>query len=624
MKIIHKTYLLLAVIIAAAIINLVLLLITAQQGTSDSHAVIAANDLKVTSEGVGSLANSIASGNEGDRQSLLKKIDEFDNTFNTLRTGGELGGVSISAVPSDLIPACDKVRASWDSYKQTAKKIQKEPVFDPDVKNALKYVLVKNGEFVITTDNVVKELSGLDRNYNKHKEIAMNLQGTAKSIGEDTLLISIGEGGDIQNKIRKDRILFEVYLRELLQRPLTDLDLSGLDIKQETLQPIPRENSDSLRSLDPLWEAIQLKLMTVESNSLISKEFGSALKDLNLKRIDLLSSIGELVNGWNMSLDKRSTERGYYVQGLLVADIGLFGFVLSSIRKSLNPLNVLTTSLSRVKEGIYGEKIEYKSDDEMGYLSDAFNTMTATIKEKEDEAKKVELAKDEFLAMITHELKTPLVPIQGYADILLAGHLGQLNKNQKERIEIIKSSSTSLLQLITDLLDAQKLELGQLKIKKEVNNLNSTLQKAIATMAPQAIADQTVLTTNLGGDIYALYDEERILQVLTNLIKNSFRAIETKQGRVEIMVRDSPDEVYISVRDNGRGIPKEALPKIFKKFYQVDTSTTREKGGSGLGLSISKGIIEAHGGTISAESEVGKGTTFTFTLPKVEQQRSPL
>ena len=364
--------------------------------------------------------------------------------------------------------------------------------------------------------------------------------------------------------------------------------------------------------------------MTVESNSLISKEFGSALKDLNLKRIDLLSSIGELVNGWNMSLDKRSTERGYYVQGLLVADIGLFGFVLSSIRKSLNPLNVLTTSLSRVKEGIYGEKIEYKSDDEMGYLSDAFNTMTATIKEKEDEAKKVELAKDEFLAMITHELKTPLVPIQGYADILLAGHLGQLNKNQKERIEIIKSSSTSLLQLITDLLDAQKLELGQLKIKKEVNNLNSTLQKAIATMAPQAIADQTVLTTNLGGDIYALYDEERILQVLTNLIKNSFRAIETKQGRVEIMVRDSPDEVYISVRDNGRGIPKEALPKIFKKFYQVDTSTTREKGGSGLGLSISKGIIEAHGGTISAESEVGKGTTFTFTLPKVEQQRSPL
>jgi len=96
------------------------------------------------------------------------------------------------------------------------------------------------------------------------------------------------------------------------------------------------------------------------------------------------------------------------------------------------------------------------------------------------------------------------------------------------------------------------------------------------------------------------------------------------KGRVEILVRDGGDEVYISVKDNGRGIPKEALPKIFRRFYQVDTSTTREKGGSGLGLSISKGIVEAHGGTISAESEVGKGTTFTFTLPKVEKQRSPL
>ncbi|MBI3841827.1 MAG: ATP-binding protein [Thaumarchaeota archaeon] len=601
-----------------------LLLITAQQGTADSHSVIAANDLKVTAEGVGSLANSIASRNEGDRQNLLTKINEFDNTFNTLRSGGDLGGVSVSAVPSDLLSIYEKVRASWDSYKQTAKKIQVEAVFDPDVRNALKYVLEKNGEFVITTDNVQRELLGLDRNYNKHKEIAMKLQQTSKLIGEDTLLISIGEGGNIHDKIRKDRILFEAYLRELLQRPLTDLDLSGLDIKEETLSPIPRENSDSLRSLDPLWEAIQLKLMTIESQSLISKEFGTALKDLNVKRIDLLSSIGELVNGWNVSLDKRSTERGYYVQGLLVADIAVFVFVLSSIRKSLNPLEALTAALSRVKEGIYGEKFEYKSHDEIGYLSEAFNTMTSTIKEKEDEAKKIEIAKDEFLAMITHELKTPLVPIQGYADILLAGHLGQLNKNQKERIEIIKSSSTSLLQLITDLLDAQKLELGQLKVKKEVSNLHSTIQKTIAIMAPQAMADQITLTTNLDADVYALYDEERIHQVLTNLIKNSFRAVEQKKGRVEILVRDGGDEVYISVRDNGRGIPNEALPKIFRRFYQVDTSTTREKGGSGLGLSISKGIIEAHGGTISAESEVGKGTTFTFTLPKVQQQRGPL
>src|SRR5438309_10314088 len=101
--------------------------------------------------------------------------------------------------------------------------------------------------------------------------------------------------------------------------------------------------------------------------------------------------------------------------------------------------------------------------------------MSETIQIKEEEARKVEIAKDEFLAMITHELKTPLVPIQGYADILLGEHLGSLNKNQKERLEVIKSSSATLLQLISDLLDAQKLELGQLKIKKQLTNIKETI-----------------------------------------------------------------------------------------------------------------------------------------------------
>ncbi|MGQ0638897.1 MAG: sensor histidine kinase, partial [Nitrososphaerota archaeon] len=220
---------------------------------------------------------------------------------------------------------------------------------------------------------------------------------------------------------------------------------------------------------------------------------------------------------------------------------------------------------------------------------------------------------------ITHELKTPLVPIQGYADILLAGHLGQLNKNQKERIEVIKSSSASLLQLISDLLDAQKLELGQLRIKAQSNNVKSTIEKTITVMAIQAMTDNIELTHNVKEDIYALYDDERITQVLTNLIKNSLKVVQPKTGKVEVLSEDSQNQVKISVRDNGRGIPADALTKIFRKFYQVDTSTTREKGGSGLGLSICKGIIQAHGSEIHVESELGRGSTFSFTLPKKQK-----
>jgi signal transduction histidine kinase len=281
-------------------------------------------------------------------------------------------------------------------------------------------------------------------------------------------------------------------------------------------------------------------------------------------------------------------------------------------------------ALSRVKEGIYGEKIEYNANDEIGTLSDSFNSMTQTIKEKEDEAKKIEIAKDEFLAMITHELKTPLVPIQGYTDILIRGHLGELNKNQKERLEIIKSSSTSLLALISDLLDAQKLELGQLKIVKKPQNLKDTVAKIIDTMSLQAVADQIQLISHIDHDIFASYDDDRIRQVLTNLLKNSIKATQPKIGKIEIFAEDLPNEVRVSVKDNGKGIPKNVADKIFKRFFQVDTSTTREKGGSGLGLSICKGIVETHGGKIWFESELGKGALFTFTLPKGQQTKSAI
>ena len=618
MKIIHKAYFLLAIIIIIALINLVLLLTTEKQTEADSNSIIIVTDLKATTERILGTSNAIAAGDEEARDRLKTRVDVFDNIINTLSNGGELNNNEIAAVPDPLKSDFEKIAILSNSYKQKAETIQVAQVFNQEVKDALKYVLGKNGELVVKTDQIKRELSSLDRDYNRHKEIAMELDELAKSIGENTLRISIGEEGDIQAAIKKDRILFEANLRKLLQTPLTGLEIDGLQIESEDLEPIPRENSAALRDIDPLWESIDLKLRIIESNDLLSKEFGTALSGLRNERDILLSSIDKFVDSWQGLVDIKENDRALSAQGLLIIDIAVFIIVLLSIKRSLSPLSSLTMALSHIKEGIYGEKIEYNSKDEIGDLAETFNTMSSTIKQKENEAKKIEIAKDEFLAMITHELKTPLVPIQGYSDILLGGHLGELNKSQKERVEIIKSSSASLLQLISDLLDAQKLELGQLKIKAQANNLKSTLNKAITSMAPQAIADQIELTHNLKEDCYALYDEERIQQVIANLIKNSIRAVQPKTGKVEILVEDYKNNYKIYIRDNGKGIPKSAMGKIFRKFYQVDTSTTREKGGSGLGLAICKGIIEAHGSEIQFESELGQGTTFSFTLPKTQ------
>ncbi len=622
MKIVNKTYLLLAVIIGVSSINLYLLLATAEENQAVLHSINSASNLKVIVERIAGTADSIASGNEGDRQNLLNQIADFDNTFSILGSGGELNGSIIIAVPEELRNGYGDVGNSWNDYKQQAEKIQQEPVFNPDVKNSLKYILEKNGDVVTLTNGVVNDLSSLDRNYARQKQIAAEMVNLAKSMGENTLLISIGEGGNASDTIKNDRLIFDSDLRKLEGLPLTNEEINNTKIQPETLDPIPRENSGSLRQLDPLWEAVQPKLEVVESTPLISKEFGLAMQNLDQQRSIVLSTTSQFVDEWNKLIDDMLHQRVLIIQVLLVVDVAVFMIVMFSIRKSLNPIQILTLAISHVKEGFYGEEIDYHSKDEIGILAETFNTMSTTIQKKEEEAKKIEQAKDEFLAMITHELKTPLVPIQGYADILLGEHLGQLNKNQKERLEVIKSSSATLLQLISDLLDAQKLDLGQLKIKRQTDNLRTTIQKTITAMAPQALTDEIDLTYNVKRDIYAFYDDERISQVLTNLIKNSLRAGSSKTGKVEVLIEEMPSEVKISVKDNGRGIPKDSLDKVFRKFYQVDTSTTREKGGSGLGLSICKGIVEAHGGKIWVESELGKGSTFSFTLPKNEKAKS--
>ena len=604
------------ILIAAAVVNLVLLYQAQQESTGESYTIIRAADLKVKVETLASLVNSIANGIESDREALKDETNQFESVLNILRTGGTIRGQSIVTVPSNLMGEYTEVENSWKDVRQGLEQIQVFAVSNDEAKDALNYILGKNGEMALTTDAVMKEIDQLDRGYNRHKEISAELHELAKSIGQNALLISIGEEEGVREKLQKDRIAFEAGIRKLLQNPTDDLDLDSIGENPENLIPIPRENSNSLRQLDPLWEAVELRVSILEKNSLRTEEFDSAYNAFKKQRIELTSSLDNLLDSWNQQLQESSSQRGTIVQTLLVVDIAIFFLVIIVVRQSLNPLEIITRALSRVKEGIYGEKINYKSDDEIGELVNSFNIMSDTIKQKTQEAKETDIAKDEFLSMITHELKTPLVPIQGYVDILLGEHLGPLTEKQKERLKIIKSSSESLLRIISDLLDAQKLELGKLVVKKENHDIKDTIEKAVEALQPRATENKVTIKQHLDKKIIVPHDTERIRQVLTNLLKNSLDVVEPNSGLVEIFVEDSPKEVKISVKDNGPGIPQENQENLFKKFYQVDTSLTREVGGSGLGLAICKGLVEEHGGTILAESTLGTGATFSFTLPK--------
>ncbi len=616
MKIISKTYLLIGVLIIVAVINLFVLYTTQSTTNNESYSIINAGDLKTKVETIASLASSIATGNENDRLKLEKEIKEFDNVLDALRNGGTIRDQQTTPIPEELFSEYDTVKMNWDFYKTEANQIQVETIYNRDVVNALNYVLEKNTEMILTTDSLVRDLELLDRNYNRHKEIANQLQETAKTVGQNALLVSIGQENGTKENLHNARISFDVGIRKLLQVPLDDLDLIGMQIEEEILEPIPRESSQSLDQLDLLWEAVGLRVKTLETKSLYSDEFRQAYDRLNDQRQSLLNSIDELLAMWNENRLERRSQGEMITQSIIGIDLAVFVIVLVIIRKSLTPLDNITKALSRVKEGIYGEKIEYASSDEIGELASSFNTMSETIRIKEEEAKKTDIAKDEFLAMVTHELKTPLVPIQGYADILLSGYLGDLTEKQRERIAIMKSSAASLLQLISDLLDAQKLELGQLRIKKNPTDIHETVRKSIQTLQPEIEEAKIKVVNEVSQNLVVPHDMERIAQVLTNLIKNSLKAVKSGTGLIKIYSSEDQNEVKITMHDNGMGIPYERQGKLFTKFYQADASLTREKGGSGLGLSICKGIVEAHGGKINLESKPDSGTTVTFSLPK--------
>ncbi len=229
--------------------------------------------------------------------------------------------------------------------------------------------------------------------------------------------------------------------------------------------------------------------------------------------------------------------------------------------------------------------------------------------------KKSKLLKDEFVSMITHELKTPLTPIKGYCEMLKDFNFGTLTKEQIHYVEKIHSSAVILERLISDLLDVQKIDMGKMsfKIKSfDVGNFLDELQQ-----------DYSHLMKNRGIEFVVINsvkttlktDQFRLRQILENMIRNSVDFVPPKTGKIEVGVKQENGKMIFHVKDNGIGIQKEKQQNIFKKFYQADTSHTRKHGGTGLGLAICKGIVDGLGGKIWFESEPRKGTTFSFVIP---------
>ncbi|MDH4225480.1 MAG: PAS domain-containing sensor histidine kinase, partial [Deltaproteobacteria bacterium] len=230
-------------------------------------------------------------------------------------------------------------------------------------------------------------------------------------------------------------------------------------------------------------------------------------------------------------------------------------------------------------------------------------------------SKNTERLREEFISNLSHELRTPLTSILGAIGLALGTLKGQLDPGLVQLLEMGKRNGDQLLLLVNDLLDIQQIENGNLMMGADQVNMADLVAYSVSIHRPDADRKQISLKKRvLAEDVYVMGDWDRLLQVMSNLISNAVRFSPPGQA-VEIALAHEKNTVSVSVKDHGAGIPEDFTLHVFQKFIRAKNSTAREKTGSGLGLSIAKGIVESHQGTIGFASRPGEGATFTFSLP---------
>lgn len=306
---------------------------------------------------------------------------------------------------------------------------------------------------------------------------------------------------------------------------------------------------------------------------------------------------------------------GALLAGLVVV-MAATAFLLSrSVRRSTRQIS---RALLAVADGNFDERVEIATRDEFAEVGEGLNATVEKLGE-------LDALKAEFLSSVSHDLRTPIASIKQASQLLNDGIPSPLAEEQLEILQIIHSNAKRLGDLINDLLDAAKLEAGRLDIQPEPTDLAETIRRLVKSVTPLATERSLRVTMKAARDLPRVHaDPVRLEQILMNLVGNAIK-FTPEGGEITLSCWADDGMVMCAVRDTGVGIPPEDLPKVFDKFHQVRATRTRTTKGTGLGLTIVRYLVEAHGGRVGVESVLGEGTTFTFALPAAPaDEPSPL
>ena len=280
----------------------------------------------------------------------------------------------------------------------------------------------------------------------------------------------------------------------------------------------------------------------------------------------------------------------------------LITFFLSS--RILAPVKSLALAAKRLGQGDLSQRVKLRDRGEMGELALAFNSMASDLQ-------RTEKLRRNMIADAAHELRTPLSNIKGYLEAIHDG----VKEPDPDTLAIIGHESDLLSRLVNELQELSLAEAGELKLKRRPEDVTGLISRAVSSVQAQADLKGIGLSFQPAGGLPPVdIDHSRISQVLRNLLENAI-VYTPAGGSIKVASKLRGGDIEVSVTDTGEGIPAEDLPNIFERFYRVDKSRARTTGGSGLGLTIARRLVEAHGGTINVRSEPGKGSCFSFTLP---------
>jgi signal transduction histidine kinase len=320
---------------------------------------------------------------------------------------------------------------------------------------------------------------------------------------------------------------------------------------------------------------------------------------------------------------------------LLLLGIALsVGGSLMLARTMVRPIRVLQAGAAKIGAGQLGDRIQVRTGDELEGLAAQFNSMASALQESyaglerkveertheiEEKGRQLEVAnqhKSEFLANMSHELRTPLNAIIGFSEVLLQRMFGEINAKQEEYLQDVLSSGRHLLSLINDILDLSKVEAGRMELELARFDLPQTLQDTRTLVRERAARHGIILALEVDGRLGAcVADERKLKQVMLNLLSNAVK-FTPEGGRVDVRAVPTDGAVEISVSDTGIGIAPEDQEAIFEEFRQVTGEYAHKREGTGLGLTLARKFVELHGGRLWVKSQLGQGSTFTFSIPE--------